>query len=357
LLILKSNILYMVNFVNIQFGVSNGNALEYSDIEKYFATPKTENDHIEFKSYGSDKNLPEKIYKTICGMLNSDGGLVIWGAPKEQKNANGERECVGELQPVTVHISPDDLIRTISDSIIPTPRGIQIFPVSNNDSTKTVFVVQVQKSEYRPHQTANAYYMRLDRQTKHAPHHYVEALFKQIKYPDLRGKIEFLNVKFASQSQKHIRLDFSVSVTNNSPFQNEEYPEYRVYTSEGKLFEWYMKNWPDPEPPIYTNSNARPMVILHYSETTGRNFRLGLTTEPVRRAGGIIKLSLVFGGRFAPLKITSYEINLSEFREDRFIEMADYKLSSNWIKLVSENIMKIDSDIDLNSFSDSIDSW
>ena len=33
--------------------------------------------------------------------------------------------------------------------------------------------------------------MRMDGQSRPAPHHYVEALFKQIKYPNLEGYIKF----------------------------------------------------------------------------------------------------------------------------------------------------------------------
>jgi hypothetical protein len=344
----------VINFVNLQFGVSNGNALQYSDIESYFSTSKTENNYIEFKSYGSDKNLPDKIYKAICGMLNSDGGLIIWGTPKEQKNAKGEKECVGQLEPVTLQISTDDLVRTISDTIIPTPRGIQIFRIPNNDNTKYIYLIQVQKSEYRPHQANNAYYMRLDGQTKHAPHHYIEALFKQIRYPDLRGSIDFLHLTFTTQDYEYIRLDLSVSIKNNSPLQNEEFPEYRIHTNEGQLLDWHTRNWPHAENPIVSVQRARPMEILHYGEEVGRNYRLGLVTESVRRKNDIIKLSLVFGGRFAPLKITSYEINLSEFCREKYIENMSYNLNTDWIKLTHENILLVDSNIDLASFSDSI---
>jgi hypothetical protein len=334
----------MVNFVNLQFGVPNGNELKYTDVEKYFESPKTENNHVEFKSYSpsSGSTLPDKIYKTICAMLNSDGGLVIWGAPREPKNDNF---CVGELAPITTHIPNDDLIRTISDSIIPAPRGVQIFPVRNEDGTKYVYVIEIQKSEYRPHQYNNAYHMRLDGQTKHAPHHYVEALFKQIRFPDLRASIKFLTAVHINKGVARIRLDFRVIVKNNSPLQNEEFAQYQIYTSQGEFISWHNTNWPDPEYSVVSRARVEPMEILHYGSDITSNRRLGLVTESVQRTDGKVILTIVFGGRYAPLKVTSYEINFLDFHAWKYIDGAFNEVPPEWISIIYENTLFADTDL------------
>ena len=62
--------------------------MKYTDIETFFFEEKVESDKIEFKGYAENiqgKNNPnhtEKendVLRTICGMLNSEGGIIIWG--------------------------------------------------------------------------------------------------------------------------------------------------------------------------------------------------------------------------------------------------------------------------------------
>ncbi|MEO6285564.1 MAG: ATP-binding protein [Dyadobacter sp.] len=66
------------------------NELTYDDIKDFFRVAQEESDKLEFKSFGSDLNSrqPEnpgqrvgRIVRTVCAMLNSMGGLIVWGAP------------------------------------------------------------------------------------------------------------------------------------------------------------------------------------------------------------------------------------------------------------------------------------
>ncbi len=81
------------------------NELSYDDIENFFVIEKDESDKIEFKSYQTpeEKNHTEKengVIRAICGLLNSEGGLVIWGAPIGQ-TVPGKKEKIfkGILSP------------------------------------------------------------------------------------------------------------------------------------------------------------------------------------------------------------------------------------------------------------------
>jgi len=54
------------------------------DVKKTFEEERLESDWLEFKSIkGSEFNNKqfENIKETVAAMLNSAGGLLIWGAP------------------------------------------------------------------------------------------------------------------------------------------------------------------------------------------------------------------------------------------------------------------------------------
>jgi hypothetical protein len=64
------------------------NDLLYSDVITFFTNARQELDKIEFKAYiaatGSDREKEDGVISTISAMLNSEGGLIIWGTPVGQ---------------------------------------------------------------------------------------------------------------------------------------------------------------------------------------------------------------------------------------------------------------------------------
>jgi predicted HTH transcriptional regulator len=173
-----------MDFCTAHFGKTL-NSLTIEDVKSYFTDERIESDQIEFKSIHSTGNSNEKftgIEKSVCAFLNSSGGLLIWGSPEGQK-VEGRKEKIfkGELSFFNVVLEKDFIISKISDSIIPLPNNVRINILS--EGSNSIVVLEIGISEYSPHQNANAYYMRIDGQTKPAPHHYIEALFKKITYP------------------------------------------------------------------------------------------------------------------------------------------------------------------------------
>ena len=158
--------------------------LDYSDVEKYFSTDQSETDQIEFKSYppqgqSSVDDSLKGVIQSATAFLNSSGGLVIWGAPIGKVIAGKkEKVFIGDLTKVPLTVEKDWLISKISDKIIPLPMGIRVKLIAGPDSQVAVF--EVDESPYAPHQTDNRYYMRIDGQSKPAPHHYIDALFKRV---------------------------------------------------------------------------------------------------------------------------------------------------------------------------------
>mgnify|MGYP000881575833 FL=1 len=180
-----------MNYSKNYFG-KNLTELSYTDIENFFIEEKKESNSLEFKSYSTENgNLNksiESITKGICAFLNSEGGILIWGAPKGIKRENRqEKVFIGDLSPVPELKEKDWLINKISDSITPLPIGVNVQTLDKNDSY--VYVFEIQQSKYCPHQFKNTYYARLDGQTKPAPHYLIEALFKKITFPQIEGFI------------------------------------------------------------------------------------------------------------------------------------------------------------------------
>jgi len=146
----------------------------YSDVEHFFEEEKEESDKIEFKAFHNpDESFKEKqngILRSICAFLNSSGGIIIWGAPIGQF-IEGKKEKVfqGNLSPSDNLIEKDSFINKITDSITPAPNKIKFIRLTHE--LNYLYLFEVEESEYSPHQFRNIYYMRIDGQTRPAPHH------------------------------------------------------------------------------------------------------------------------------------------------------------------------------------------
>jgi predicted HTH transcriptional regulator len=173
------------------------NDLTLEDVSNFFSTEKIETDQLEFKSFGGLANDNYKgITRTICAFLNSKGGLLIWGAPAGTDVAGrNEKVFLGELSLINQVLVKDALISKVSDSITPLPSGIRVKVIVQDVNCVCVF--EVDESNYSPHQFDKSYVMRIDGQTKPAPHHYIEALFRRIKYPEVEGYLKFTRITSA----------------------------------------------------------------------------------------------------------------------------------------------------------------
>ena len=104
-----------MNYAESYFGKSL-DSLAYQDIEDFFKEAKEESTRIEFKSYaagrGKFKDKLLGVIEGLCALLNSEGGILIWGAPEGQK-IDGKKEEIfqGTLSPVDELKEKDGLIK------------------------------------------------------------------------------------------------------------------------------------------------------------------------------------------------------------------------------------------------------
>lgn len=317
------------------------NEVTEKDLTDFFTTERTENTSLEFKSYNPNGNFDQKlsaIIEAICAFSNSEGGLLIWGAP-QGKVIEGRKEkiFIGELTPITNQaLEHDRLHSQLIDKITPIPAGVQIHIVSGQ-----YVIVYVEKSQYPPHQYEGIYRMRLDGKTVAAPHHYVEAMFKQVRYPNIEGYLKFYNngiinnVQHLGIPSPAFKLQVHVFIINFSDFINEEQPNFSLVTKNGTFLgernlyngkhEYREKNFRDllssGEPIsfakeiMYSNNTQEDTLILSYY---GKK-------SPMRRSQYVIDLSQVWGNSGGDIIISKVTLNqlIKDYQEGLNVSKQD----------------------------------
>jgi len=163
-------------------------ALQLSDLVEFFQTEQEESSVLEFKS-GDVK--PEGIHKEVAAFLNTEGGLLIIGAPIEKSidGIKNKKVCVGELTKSTI-TNQDSLMRSIGSNISPAPIHIKSRTFQFGEGA--VHVLDIPASMTPPHQVTEKgiYYIRFEKEAKAAPHGIVEALFQKRQKPNLIATLE-----------------------------------------------------------------------------------------------------------------------------------------------------------------------
>ncbi|MBT1688864.1 AlbA family DNA-binding domain-containing protein [Dawidia soli] len=307
-------------------------ALTYQDLEEFFTTDKHESDSLEFKSINAAGALDQKIQglsKSVCAFLNSDGGILIWGAPSGVSDGgNGPKRFVGALTPYPTHIEKDALINMVTDRIVPIPNRIKL-QICNQEQN-FVFVFEISPSNYAPHQTDNTYYMRIDGQTRIAPHHYIEALFKKVRFPDIciYFKITGANVL----ANGHYQVHFDLYIINWSQFQNDEEISFRVFGGElvfplaqiaphSNNYRWNGKEYfKDPV-----------QKILHFGQPIrdGNYFTVSPTSLGANQH---MEIHIIVSGRYSPTKKSDYTIDFSKMpnRNEMIVVRSENVTIAEW---------------------------
>ncbi|KIC02500.1 hypothetical protein OA88_08705 [Flavobacterium sp. JRM] len=272
--------------------------LTYLDLENFFLTQKEENLNLEFKSYapqGIHRDKENVIKKSVCSLLNSEGGIVIWGAPIETRHPNGNTTAIGGLTPFNAGLDRDRLINILSSSIIPMPIGIRV-QFLNDGNDNFIVVIEVEKSIERPHQHDNRYYIRLDGQTRVAPHYLIKALIQSKDFPVLRGHVRLKNIQIIRDD---VFLTFRKLLFNSSQFNNEKNAFMKIVTLPGEI---YINRQAQGD------SHSADLPILSHGRPSMSNFviKLNVRDLPVN-----LKIVFQFGGEKSPSKISNYKYNIN----------------------------------------------
>ncbi len=311
----------ITDLLKTYFQVENLEEITQERISTFFQTERVESDRLEFKSGGtSNFDSSPQIKKSICAFLNTDGGILIWGAPVGRMiEGKTEKVFTGEVQYVSEELENDLLINKIADSMEPLAAQVRVHRIGNNE--KFIYVFAIGKSEYSPHRLCikndNNFYMRLYGQTRKAPYQFVEALFKKIKFPNLHGYISSLNINF---DRDEVIINFSALFVNMSPLQNDKDLVYQIQVSEG-VFKNYNGSFND-KGESYISKKIKHQIklnsILHYGNVNREYQSLKFSKAEVLKGTEPIPFSieLAFGAAKSPLKVSVYNYELYLFRNE-----------------------------------------
>jgi hypothetical protein len=318
-------------------------SITITDIENLFSTDQTESNRIEFKSYhprGKPDDKLKGIISTICAFLNSEGGIIIWGAP-DGKKVVGKREKVfsGSLTYVGSEFEHDTLINRIHDKITPLPVGITVRVIGK--TPRNIYLFHIQVSNTKPHQFDNKYMIRLDGQSRIAPHYYIESMFKQVRYLELEGYIKFNEVTLKKDV---LELTFDTLIFNWSPFQNEKNVVVMVFCSPGFFIQSRSRAHLNNQFHEYTSGGHISLTrrindILFYGSPFSDTDILCFNYQEIKH-GQYAEIILRFGGESAPQKESYYKF-IFVIKEN----LAKMKLIE---KLENKKIGEIKDDLGLN---------
>lgn len=182
--------------------------INIEDIIDFFSEPQEESSILEFKSGDVEIN---DLFKEVAAFLNTEGGLLIVGAPRETTKIVGKtttKICQGDIT-YSSFKNKDWLYQKLASNIVPSPVNLRIeeFILEKGN----VFLIDIPQSSTPPHQSGadGKYYIRLERDAKPAPHGIIQALFNKRKLPLLLADITI------SKLDEH-RSDIVLCVRNQS---------------------------------------------------------------------------------------------------------------------------------------------
>lgn len=325
-----------VSFTKNYIGKSLDEGITADDLITYFSTEREESLTLEFKSfYAKDKAVSfEGVLRTVAAFLNSEGGLLVFGAPPDVADRNNYRVVQGAPTPIPTNIvTKDSLVNKISDSISYLPVGIRVEPVRMSTGD-FVYLIEVQESGSKPHQCDKRYFVRLDGQSRPAPHYLVEALFKQEKVPELAGYLRVtsyrLNISDIPSVSDSITLQFDVTIFNKTKNVNDTGVYIQMLASLGRFV-------PDNQTNHIYNGQGLVFVkdavpVITYALSAKRSFNYEITSDEYkhlfRNEDKTLEIILSFGSLKSVTRSSEYTIkfktvNVYHIQNNTFTQIID----------------------------------
>ena len=211
------------------------------------------------------------------------------------------------------------------------PIGIRV-QVLKDTANNSLFVIEVEKSIERPHQFDNLYYVRLDGQTRVAPHYLISALMKSTDFPVLRGHIRLKKIRYQDD---YFFLTFKKLLYNTSFYNNDLHIRMRIIAIPGDILVNNVNHTSDFIQDFPIVSNGAPLMS---------NFVLRIPSDQI---GKRIDILFQFGGEKSPSKVSSYKYQLGN-------NIADGNVQDETIYVVEKSENKMPSDVTNNSVEDNI---
>lgn len=152
------------------------------DVEYLIGNEVEENIHLDYKSAGAlakeDKKRCE-ITKDVSAFANSDGGIIVYGISEEDHRPK-------ELSPIDGRVFTKEWLENVIQLIQPRIEGLKIFPIRVDDLEKSMYIVQIPRSDNAPHMANDhRYYGRRNFQSLPLEDYEVKDLYNRVLIPQL----------------------------------------------------------------------------------------------------------------------------------------------------------------------------
>ena len=281
-----------------------------ADLEEYFSQSRTEDQHLEFKS---GEVTIDKILKEVAAFLNTQGGILIIGAPRELERGKMPGVCMGPLTTSSFE-SAETLKIYLSNDIVPPPPSIDLVQLKENGYN--VFIMKIPASPMAPHQVLGngKYYIRDGDKSRPAVHREVEKMFVN----RLRGNLDIqLQITWSKGGLK-------VQITiHNLSSNSAESPKLRVLAKPILGNKTLHKEYDCPETHLHNRHSWVEEITIPYS-----NDVVYLQAD-VWGQGLITKTKAAFIeiiGKRTELLATYYSEEINAKRVDEFYESNKYLL-------------------------------
>lgn len=285
------------------------------DLVGYFQQERDETLFLEFKSYtdraednrGRDAKAAEKVrgvVKAISAFLNSSGGLVIWGAPESVEVSRDKKKvkiCQGALAPVPTYYDRDAFISKIVSQISPLPQGIRMQPIEVGGGY--VYLFEMGESQNKPHQFDGRYYVRTDTRTDAAPHHWVYALCRQVRVPELALNLK-ANPSLNSIHDENITFSVIAEIQNTTELVNDYDIYFKAQTLNGGIKKSHL------------GDAASSLLFADVTKILSHGLPVELTffidIKKQRYPEGQPSITIWFGGKNSIVKKVSHQVIFSD---------------------------------------------
>lgn len=189
----------------------NIHAIDLTSLADYFSENRIESQNLEFKS---GEATIDKILKEVAALLNTQGGVLIIGAPRELDRAgNQPGTCRGPLT-FSSFESVETLKTYLSHDIVPPPPRLELAQLK--DAEHNVFLVKIPPSPMGPHQVLGngKYYIRDGDKSRPATHREVEKMFVN----RLRGNLDLqLSI---TKEKDYIKVSITIHNLSSNAAEN-----------------------------------------------------------------------------------------------------------------------------------------
>ena len=182
------------------------------DITALISNEAEESVHLDFKAAGSlskDDKKKAEIAKDVSAFANSDGGIIVYGIEEQEHKAHALSYINGNTY------TKEWLEQVIQDNIQRRIEGLEIFPIRDNDVTKSIYIVKIPRSSNTPHMSADkCYYKRNNFRSVKMEEYEVRDLFYRESTPNLLITSYRFYIKM--RTQDYTQFGFVAQIANNS---------------------------------------------------------------------------------------------------------------------------------------------